>query len=210
MEILESKIPFRHWVIDGVVPEPVHAAALAAAPPAGSPAWVRYANELEQKWAARADFAPPVADLFADLSEWPWLALLERLTGIGGLRSDPDLWGAGVHRSDPGDHLQPHVDAAVHATRGWDRRVNVIVYLNSEWRPEWGGATELYWPDGGKVAAAVLPAPGRVLVWEAGDAAYHGAAAVAGPTPRVTAAAYFYTAARPAGRTRALFVPKRK
>lgn len=64
---------------------------------------------------------------------------IEELTGINGLIPDPDLFGAGCHCIPPGGFLKMHVDFNKH-THGWHRRVNMLIYVNSDWDESWGGA----------------------------------------------------------------------
>ena len=62
---------------------------------------------------------------------------LEKITGITGLISDPELLGGGVHKMDSGGHLAVHVDFNIHMNTGYHRRVNALLYLNPDWQKEW-------------------------------------------------------------------------
>lgn len=212
MNIAERSAPFRHWVIDGAVPAEVLAGAYNALPAADWPGWVRYANELEQKRTTRPggrELLPAALRVLLDhLTCWPWLALLERLSGIANLSADRDDYGGGLHVADPGDYLQCHLDAAVHPRLDLDRRLVQVLWLNPDWDHDWGGETMLFDAAGRDDVCRIDPVPGRILLWEASDVSYHGAAAVTGPASRVTVATFYY--APPRGRRRrALFIPKR-
>ena len=69
---------------------------------------------------------------------------LEQLTGISGLIPDPHFWGGGLHQIERGGHLKVHSDFNWHEELLLDRRLNMIVYLNEDWDPEWGGGLELW------------------------------------------------------------------
>jgi hypothetical protein len=198
-------IPCRYWLSDGgLVP-----VSLDDLPSADWPGWeARYENDCERGKRTARDFAklPP---MFGDR----WQELLGRNDGdlIGpDAHFDPTTHGGGLHVTDPGGWLSPHLDFAAHPKLpGWERRLNVIAFLNPEWRDEWGGAFCLYNP-GGEVVKRFNPAPGRVIAFECGDLAYHGVEPITGPVPRVTLAAYYLAPVRPGvTRQRALFFPNR-
>ena len=53
--------------------------------------------------------------------------------------------GGGLHQTMRGGHLNIHADFSTHhAHENWARRVNILLYLNEEWREEWGGELELW------------------------------------------------------------------
>jgi hypothetical protein len=86
------------------------------------------------------------------------------------IRAVPDtlLWGAGLCEMRQGDFLRTHLDADRHPLTGLERRANAILFAVPEWRPEWGGALEL------AGALPILPAPGRLVLFETNDASWHG------------------------------------
>jgi hypothetical protein len=68
--------------------------------------------------------------------------MVEKVTKIQGLFADPELFGAGLHCIPRKGFLNMHVDFNAHP-KGWHRRVNVLIYLNEEWRDEWNGHLQL-------------------------------------------------------------------
>ncbi len=202
MEIASACTPFRHWIIDGAIPAHALEAELRAVPAPEWRGWVRYDNDAERKRAG-----PGVGPLFDLLQSWAWLAFLEQLTGIAGLSADSSHYGGGLHVSEPGGYLQCHLDFAMHPESGLERRLNLLAYLNDCA----GGETRLYDASARQIVRTVQPCAGRILIWECSEVAYHGAGEVRGDSPRVTAAAYYYTPPRPgcSPRRRALFVPAR-
>ena len=53
--------------------------------------------------------------------------------------------GGGLHQTLTGGHLNIHADFSTHHVHeNWARRVNILLYLNEEWRDEWGGELELW------------------------------------------------------------------
>ena len=71
---------------------------------------------------------------------------LRDLTGIKDLVADDTLEGGGPHTISKGGFLKMHVDFNVHPKTRYDRRLNVLVYLNDKWDKSWGGDLEL-WKD---------------------------------------------------------------
>jgi hypothetical protein len=209
----EDSWPFRHWIIDGVIPEQLLKDSFHSLPAADWPGWVRYNNDCERKRTANDlyNLTGPVRQLFEGLNGWGWLAFLRRLTSIAELQNDPTLHGAGIHISDPGDFLSAHIDFALHPKAPlFERRLNLVLFL-TEWRREWGGEFELFDDEGREVLKTVSPAFNRAVIWEPTDTAFHGTAEVRGPAPRVTAAVYYLSPARGGvTRKRALFVPRRE
>jgi hypothetical protein len=188
----------------------------AALPPIEWSGWeARYENDCERGKRTCRDWAKlpaAVAAELAALNGLTWLGYLRRLTGITELAIDPYLHGAGLHITDPGGWLSPHLDYALHPKLpGMERRVNLLLFLNPTWREEWGGAFELG-DDLGNPAERVFPAPGRAVVWLPSDVAYHGTQRIAEDAPpRATLAVYYLAPARPGVvRKRALFVPNRR
>jgi len=63
-----------------------------------------------------------------------------QLTGIDALVPDPHFEGGGLHQIEPGGHLKVHADFNRHPRTGLARRLNALIYLNRDWKPEYGGA----------------------------------------------------------------------
>ena len=203
-----GKVPVRWWSEPGAV----RAVDLADIPAAEWGGWeARYENDAEHlKRTTRklTGLSSAVRDVFRNLrgSVGAWS------TRLGyPVEDDPLLHGGGLHVTEPGGHLSTHLDYDRHPKYPSKRRaVNLIAFLNPEWRPEWGGALVLCDPEG-KVVERIVPEPGKVVAFEVGDLSYHGVEPVTGPVPRVTAAVYFLSEAGPGNtRRRALFLPSRK
>ncbi len=138
-----------------------------------------------------------------------FLNLVERITGIPDLLYDPEYFGGGTHENRNGQSLDSHIDFNYHPARGWHRRLNLIVYLNPEWREEWGGALELhrdpYDPETDQVVT-INPAFNRCVIFETTQHSWHGFAPISLPATstdlsRRSVALYFYTKARPQAQT---------
>lgn len=131
-----------------------------------------------------------------------FLDWLGEVTGIPGLLYDPGYVGGGTHDNRQGASLDPHIDFNFHPVEGWHRRLNLIVYLNPGWQPDWGGALALYRDPASDPTPAHAYAPlfNRCVVFETNEHSWHGFDRIALPpehagTSRRSLAFYFYTRA---------------
>lgn len=194
--------PFRHVVIDGFF-EPAFARALLD----GFPPFTR-ADSLGEdgRPGAKGTFERirALGDAYARLDDLvrseAFLAFAGGICGIDGLLYDPWYLGGGTHENRTGASLEPHVDFAFHPLERWQRRINLIVYLNPEWDPAWGGSLSLYEDPrrDGTPAISVTPAFNRCVMFETSDRSWHGFDRIATPPDRPeltrrSIALYFYT-----------------
>ncbi len=161
-----------------------------------------FARDQERlKFQVRPDecTGPATRALFAELNSMSFVTFLSELTGIEGLVADPYFAGAGLHEIRSGGHLGIHADFPRHETMGLDRRLNLLIYLNDDWRSEYGGALEL-WDRGMRACRkSVLPVMARAVIFNTERDTFHGH-----PDPltcppdrsRRSIATYYYTAPR--------------
>jgi Rps23 Pro-64 3,4-dihydroxylase Tpa1-like proline 4-hydroxylase/glycosyltransferase involved in cell wall biosynthesis len=127
------------------------------------------------------------------------LRKLENLTGIQNLIPDPNYLGGGMHRIDSGGKLSVHADYMVNEVTKNFRRINVLIYFNPEWDPEWGGGLQLWEEDMSKMSKEIQPLFNRAVIFNTGEKTYHGH-----PHPlktpegisRYSIALYYYTEER--------------
>jgi Rps23 Pro-64 3,4-dihydroxylase Tpa1-like proline 4-hydroxylase len=103
-----------------------------------------------------------------------WVGRLRTLTGIEDLEPDLSHFWAGLHVG-PVDAFQAvHRDFQKHPATGLYHRVNVLLYLSSEWEEEEGGELQLWSSDAARCVKRVLPATGRLVVFESDRFTLHG------------------------------------
>jgi len=173
----QQNLPVPHIYLTDLL-EPEAAAALEREfPRPDSDAWTHYQHQNENKHGmTRRELFPPLLGAAADALNSPeFVAWLSELTGIPGLMADPTLEGGGLHQSGPGGYLNVHTDFSHHHYhRHWRRRINLILYLNSGWRDEWGGAIELWDPGMQYCAAKYPPRLNCAFLFNTNEISYHG------------------------------------
>jgi hypothetical protein len=112
--------------------------------------------------------------LMYHLNSMTFLKFLSSVTGIDHLISDPGFEGGGLHQIVRGGKLGVHADFNKHREFGLDRRLNLLLYLNKDWREEYGGHLQLWNRDMTSCEAKVSPIFNRVMVFGTTDFTYHG------------------------------------
>ncbi len=157
---------------------------------------------------------PTATKLLESIGSADFVTFLEELTGISGLTPDPTHYWAGLHVNPPGAFQAIHRDFRVHPITGLFHRVNILIYLNSNWKSEYGGELELWKPDKSACERQVAPVAGKSVIFDAGPQAIHGIPEpIRCPTgrARLSLAAIYYTVDPPPNdrKESRLFRPKR-
>ena len=145
-------------------------------------------------------FAEPVAELNRELASPEFLDLMSHVFDIPNLLADAELVGGGIHQTGPRGHLDVHIDFNFIEDRQLHRRLNILIYFNKGWKPEWGGNIELWDKDVKRCVHSFSPIFNRCVVFETNEISYHGVTAVKCPEgqARRSFAAYYYTKEAPA------------
>jgi hypothetical protein len=198
--------PFPHAVIDNFLPAQIAENLLAVYPESDSDVWLDWTKRdtvhqpLKQGIgdASRLAFASPYLNhILAMFQTYPFINFLEKLTGIEKLLPDPQFAGGGLHQILPGGHLNVHTDFNFHAKMNIYRRINALLYLNRDWRPDFGGDLELWDVEGETCLRTVAPLFNRLVVFNTDKNSFHGHPKPLTSPPGVTRkslAFYFYTA----------------
>ena len=199
-----AALPFPHIVLDGLFDDEALDAVLRDFPSPAETNWREFDSPTEKKlgfFHDRSRISKPVRDFLNDMNSWPMLVWLEQLTGIEGLIPDPYFGGGGLHQIEPGGFLKVHADFNVHPKLRLDRRLNMLIYLNRDWKEEYGGHLELWDADGKTCRERILPVFNRTVIFSTTDRSFHGHPHQLTSPPGVTrksVSLYYYTAGRPA------------
>lgn len=199
--------PFPHVVIDDFLPPDAAALALEEFPPPESPIWLDWHNRAPQFQPKKlgighvsrlGSHVPFIQQLLLAFNAYPIINFLEKLTGIQGLVPDPHYVGGGLHQILPGGRLAIHSDFSLHPQLKLYRRINLLLYLNHDWRDEYGGHLELWERAMKQPTLSIAPIFNRCVVFNTDRYSYHGH-----PDPlttpegvtRKSIALYYYSAA---------------
>src|SRR3954464_4412681 len=196
--------PFPHFCIDNFLDEAFAERVLRAFPSFEEAARMGMMfSAVNEKGKIQvtdsSKFAEPIAELNRALMAPDTLEMLSYVFGLPGLLPDEELVGGGIHQTGPRGHLDVHIDFNYIETRKLHRRLNILIYFNKDWDPEWGGNIELWDKDVKVCHHSFLPVFNRCVVFETSEISYHGVSAVRCPEDRSrkSFAAYYYTKEAP-------------
>lgn len=209
-ERFRDAAPFPHIEFDGLFPDEEVRRTHDLLRDLPDSYWEKNSDEgievkFRSKWTSEYDIPEPAREIVRFLNSGRFLRALSHLTGIDHLIPDPYYTGGGFNMIKPGGHLDVHVDGNWHDAMQVHRRLNLILYLNPNWRSEWIGELNFYDEKAEEVVASVTPMGNRLMVFETTDFSYHGH-----PEPlqapegeaRTSIILYYYTASpRPAQQT---------
>ena len=176
-EEYRAAAPFPHIVLDDLLDPTVARRAMHEFPPLDPAKWNSYVHANEHKFSQTdpATWGPTLQSVLEMFQSPVFVSFLSRLTGIQDLIVDDALEGGGLHQSVAGGFLNIHADFTVHPRhRHWRRRVNLLLYLNEDWEPEYGGDLELWGTDMKRCERKVAPIGNRAVVFTTDANSYHG------------------------------------
>lgn len=199
--------PFRHVAIDGFLDPDACESLLRDFPPFDEKYARNEHGEVGNKAVVErvSTISPFYASFYGYINSQPFLDAMASLTGIADLIADATLFGGGTHENRDGQSLDVHVDFNVDERRMLHRRLNLLIYLNHEWDPAWGGAIELhsdpYHPASDDVKL-FLPLFNRAVIFETSEYSWHGFERIRLPEnkcllSRKSFSIYLYTKDRP-------------
>jgi Rps23 Pro-64 3,4-dihydroxylase Tpa1-like proline 4-hydroxylase len=194
--------PFPHIVLDDFLPQALAERMLEhfpAEPLPGDMVFEKGYVGLHKRQVFPGECDEAVRNTFAFFNSRPMLEFLEGLTAIQGLIPDPYFTGGGFHELRRGGKLGIHADFRINEQLHLTRRLNVLIYLNKDWRSEYGGELELWARDMSGPKRFVPPLFNRCVVFNTDADSFHGH-----PEPlntpeertRRSIALYYYTASK--------------
>ena len=213
-----SAEPFNYVVIDDFLADDVAEEISKEFPSFEGPLWNEYNNAIEVKKVCNHWDRFPAATykLFTYLNSKSFVDAMSRLAGDP-LYQDPGLHGGGWHSHARGGKLNMHLDYSIHPKTGLERRLNLIIYVQPDWKPEWGGALGFWKHDAekggpGDLAVQIPCLFNRAVIFDTSQNSWHGLPdPVLCPQdkPRNSLAVYYLCEPRKnaADRGRALFAP---
>jgi len=204
----QSALPFKHLCIDEFFHRDAAEALLRDFPPFDR----EFARNEFGEYGGKAVISEisTISSFYARLHEYllsaEFLSAMSAIMGIENLQGDPMLYGGGTHENLHGQELDPHVDFNYLTSGNGHRRANLLLYLNEEWDPGWGGAIELHSnprrPDENVVREYNVTF-NRAVIFETNEYSWHGFRKIQLPhnrrhLSRKCVSIYLYTPDRPA------------
>jgi Rps23 Pro-64 3,4-dihydroxylase Tpa1-like proline 4-hydroxylase len=202
-EEYKANTPYPHIYFDDFLPRSVAEAALNDFP---EPKEVNWNNSQDVNQRKKLSFdkveklPATIRDVLYFLNSRPMLQFLEVLTGIEGVVPDAYYAGGGLHQIRPGGLLEVHADFSYHKGLRLDRRINVLVYLNKDWKEEYGGHFELWDREVTRAVRKILPVFNRCAIFSTTSVSFHGHTRPLSCPPernRKSIATYYYSNGRP-------------
>lgn len=198
--------PFPNIVFENLVNEDILNEVVIEFPEIRKYKHVAYSNPLEIKdiTSGQEAIKSSTKRLIDYFNSEEWISKLQVITGIKEkLIPDHKLMGGGLHSSPRNGLLKLHVDFNKHYETGYDRRVNLLLYLNKDWLPEYGGNIELWDSNENGVTERMVnesPTFNKMVIFNTTETSWHGL-----PDPikcpegmkRMSLALYYYSDGRP-------------
>ena len=138
---------------------------------------IKFENDKEIKLAGKGMqvLSPAALELNTYLQSDLMMNWLNELTQIKEtLISDPYLSGGGYHEIKNKGLLKIHADFNKHPKLDLDRRLNLLIYLNENWKDEWGGALQLFDQGMNRAVQTVFPRFNTAVLFSTTSYTYHG------------------------------------
>jgi Rps23 Pro-64 3,4-dihydroxylase Tpa1-like proline 4-hydroxylase len=138
--------------------------------------------------------------LFVELNSPEFINYLENMTGIKDIiANDTTLLGGGIHRIKNGGFLKLHTDFNSYHHKHYgklDRRINLLIYMNPDWKEEYNGSLLLYDKQNGTCAKKILPILNRCVIFNTSNKSIHGHPEILNVPENIcrqSIAVYYYT-----------------
>ena len=163
--------------------------------------FVHYQNpffEFEKYTMNKKEVMPEkIRALFNYLHSDDFVKIVSETMGIEGLMVDEQRWGGGLHMTKEGGYLSVHKDFNVLPTSYKDgkqmlRCVNIIGYINPDWKDGDGGELEFWDKDGKESLLKIDPKFNRWVIFDTRNNFHGHPYPYEGKSPRTSIAAYYY------------------
>jgi Rps23 Pro-64 3,4-dihydroxylase Tpa1-like proline 4-hydroxylase len=183
--------------IDDVLPETLARRIYAEFPSSGRMTFKTSIKERKYV-AAQMDAHPPILEeavyAFQDARV---VDLASRITGLGGMEPDFELYAGGISAMPLGGYLKPHLDNSHDKGRNRYRALNLLFYVTPDWRAEYGGNLEL-WDEGPRGSPRVIPSLfNRLVLMATNRRSWHSVSEIVHPGVRCCVSNYYFSERSP-------------
>lgn len=195
-EYLNAK-PYPHLVLDNLFSMAALEGILAEMPDWNSKTLVHQREDYLTKASLRSavDMGDRTFEFVSAIHSAPFLYLMSQITAVEALLPDPYMTGAGLTIMPEGGRFDIHADRNTDHYCGLRRRLVMLVYLNKDWSPDFGGQLELWDSPATACQKAITPEFNRVVLFEVTDASLHAVRPITKGSGRVrrSLTVYYHT-----------------
>ena len=173
--------PFDHCVIDDFFELEIAEKLEQDFPNYDSDIWDKYNNALEVKKLCNFwnKFPPTTYQVMSYLNSNDFISILQKqMPNMVNLYVDQGINGGGWHIHKSGGKLNTHLDYSIHPKLGLQRKLNIIIYLNSNWKSSWGGALGFWGNENqekpGKLIKTIDAKFNRAVIFDTTQNSWHG------------------------------------
>jgi Rps23 Pro-64 3,4-dihydroxylase Tpa1-like proline 4-hydroxylase len=171
LDFVFETVPFKHVVIDNFIKEEYIAKLLEEMDELTIDKSYYHGHYIveNQKFAFNNCFNKTLQELFQELNSDEFINILENKSEITGIiRNNLELNGAGVHKVFNDGFLCMHKDFEgyhdnIHGLL--DRRLNLLLYMNKDWKDEYFGELCFYDKQLNKITKKISPLLNRCVIF---------------------------------------------
>lgn len=198
-----SAKPFPHIVIDNLFDEKILEKILEEFPKNINNIGNKFSSSVERKLSLNdtKKLSLETNNFINYLNSQEFIQFLQDITDVKeSLIPDPYLIGGGLHELKNEGYLNIHADFNLHPMMKLDRRLNILIYLNKNWKDDYGGSLQLWDSKMTRCEKKILPVFNKSVIFSTTDLSYHGNPdKINHPEniSRKSIAMYYYTNGRP-------------
>ena len=192
-----ASVPFRHFVLDNLLPEP-DVLSLAKGFPGQDKLMLRSTiRERKRVGVDISKYDRGVADHLFAFQQPEVVEAVAEITKLGEIEPDPTLYASGISTMCKGDFLNPHIDNSHDGDAKRYRVLNLLFYVSAGWDRDNGGNLEL-WDQRLRHNHTVLSKFNRLVVMETHQTSWHSVSKVLVDSPRLCLSNYYFSCTSPA------------
>jgi len=177
-----SSTPFNHVVIDNFWSEDFAMIIASELPDYNTNETdANYDNPIEKKKTIQdwVKFPKNVYKAFSILVGHSFTSFVGGFIRQPNLVADFGLHGGGIHMHKAGDYLNAHYDYDIHPKMDMQRKLNIIIYMQPDWKDVWGGNLGLWSHDSEtnqpkELIKSIVPKFNRAVIFDTTQNSWHG------------------------------------
>jgi Rps23 Pro-64 3,4-dihydroxylase Tpa1-like proline 4-hydroxylase len=192
----DQAVPYRHLVMDNFLSEEVATKMFEEFPTVETLNVKRKSlNEDKSEDYHFERWDKVFTDVREVIKSDEWCKIMSEITGVEGLMTTTDSLGSGLHQGKNGSYVDVHIDVNMNPKANLWRRINLLIYLNKNWEPHYGGDLEVWDKDMTKCYDKISPAFNRAVIFYTDDNSPHGYSKIDVPEgeSRKSFYTYYYT-----------------